>query len=150
MNETEHWLQAITVDSIVAKTCLNEGFLRLQPCLGESSVARWYSFKPKKHTLGNFWKVLQWKMLVVLMATLSILRPNGIFYTHLVHFVVMWYIFTRFGMLYREKSGNPRRKSLQDDDVIVPMTSSSLFNPLPPTERIFLKVEVKKIVGYRA
>jgi hypothetical protein len=44
----------------------------------------------------------------------------GIFYGHLVYstaiwytlwtygiFVVIWYIFPRFGMLYREKSGNP-------------------------------------------
>jgi hypothetical protein len=41
-------------------------------------------------------------------AILSILRPNGThFYRRLVHFVIIWYIFTRFGMLYREKSGNP-------------------------------------------
>jgi hypothetical protein len=26
---------------------------------------------------------------------------------NLVHFVVIWYIFPRFGMLYQEKSGNP-------------------------------------------
>jgi hypothetical protein len=30
-----------------------------------------------------------------------------IFYGHLVHFVVIWYIFTLFGTLFREKSGNP-------------------------------------------
>jgi hypothetical protein len=30
-----------------------------------------------------------------------------IFYGHLVHFVAIWYILPRFGMLYREKSGNP-------------------------------------------
>jgi hypothetical protein len=38
---------------------------------------------------------------------LHILRPKGIFYGRLVHFKVIWYIFPRFGMLYREKSGNP-------------------------------------------
>jgi hypothetical protein len=27
---------------------------------------------------------------------------------HLVHFVVIWYIFSRFDMLYQEKSGNNR------------------------------------------
>jgi hypothetical protein len=26
---------------------------------------------------------------------------------HLVYFVVIWYIFSRFGILYQEKSGNP-------------------------------------------
>jgi hypothetical protein len=35
------------------------------------------------------------------------LRPNGIFYEHLVYFVVNLVYFYRFGMLYREKSGNP-------------------------------------------
>jgi hypothetical protein len=40
----------------------------------------------------------------------SILRPLEIFYGHLVDFVVIWYIFPRFGMLYQEKSGNPGQK----------------------------------------
>jgi hypothetical protein len=31
----------------------------------------------------------------------------GIFYGHLVYFMVIWYIFPCFGMLYKEKSGNP-------------------------------------------
>jgi hypothetical protein len=48
----------------------------------------------------------------ILMAIMSILRPDGIFYGHLVvpilvQFLVIWYIFPRFGMLHREKSGNP-------------------------------------------
>jgi hypothetical protein len=39
------------------------------------------------------------------------LLPNGIFYVHLVHFVVIGYIFNRFGgMLYQEKFGNPAEK----------------------------------------
>jgi hypothetical protein len=36
-----------------------------------------------------------------------IVQPNGLFYGHLVHFVVIWYILIHFGILYREKSGNP-------------------------------------------
>jgi hypothetical protein len=64
-------------------------------------------FQTKNPNLGKFWKVLQWKMLEVLRASLSILRQNGIFYGHLVHFVVILYIFPRFGILCREKSGNP-------------------------------------------
>jgi hypothetical protein len=43
----------------------------------------------------------------ILRAILSILRPNGIFYGHLAYFVDIWYIFNRFGLLFREKSGNP-------------------------------------------
>jgi hypothetical protein len=64
-------------------------------------------FETKNPNFGKFWKVLQLKMLVLFMANLSISLPNGILYGHLVHFVVIWYIFSRFGMLYREKSGNP-------------------------------------------
>jgi hypothetical protein len=36
------------------------------------------------------------------MAILYTLQPNGIYYGLLVHFVVIWYIFTRFGTLDRE------------------------------------------------
>jgi hypothetical protein len=35
-----------------------------------------------------------------------ILWPFGSFYGHLVYFMVIWYIFHRFGVLYKEKSGN--------------------------------------------
>jgi hypothetical protein len=31
----------------------------------------------------------------------------GTIYGDLVTFVVIWYVFSRFGMLYKEKSGNP-------------------------------------------
>jgi hypothetical protein len=33
--------------------------------------------------------------------------PFGLIYCHLGYFKVIWYIFCRFGMLYREKSGIP-------------------------------------------
>jgi hypothetical protein len=35
------------------------------------------------------------------------LRSIGIYYVHWVYFVVIWYKFSRFGLLYKEKSGNP-------------------------------------------
>jgi hypothetical protein len=38
---------------------------------------------------------------------LVFLRPLEIFYDHLVYFIVIWYIFPRFGISYQEKSGNP-------------------------------------------
>jgi hypothetical protein len=38
---------------------------------------------------------------------LEYLQTFGIFYDHLVHFVFLWYIFSGFGIMYREKSGNP-------------------------------------------
>jgi hypothetical protein len=64
-------------------------------------------FQTKNPYLGKFWKILQWKMFGIFRAILSISRPTGIFCGHLVQFVVIWYTFTRFGMLYREKYGNP-------------------------------------------
>jgi hypothetical protein len=49
------------------------------------------------------------------MVIWNILRPFGISYDHFVYFQVSWYIFSRFGMLYYEKSGNPasRCRSLE-------------------------------------
>jgi hypothetical protein len=41
------------------------------------------------------------------MAIWSILLPLGTFYRHLVYFVAILVYFSRFGMLYQEKSGNP-------------------------------------------
>jgi hypothetical protein len=41
------------------------------------------------------------------MAVWTVLRTLGIFCCHLVCLKVIWYIFSRFGMLYQEKSGNP-------------------------------------------
>jgi hypothetical protein len=60
-----------------------------------SSVARWYMyFQTKNPDLGKFWMAMQWKMLVFLMAILSKLQLHGIFYGHLAHLGVIWYIFT--------------------------------------------------------
>jgi hypothetical protein len=63
-------------------------------------------FQTKNPNLGKFWGVLQWKILVYFMTIWSILRPLEIFSSHLVYFVVIWYIFPRFGILYQGKSGN--------------------------------------------
>jgi hypothetical protein len=41
------------------------------------------------------------------MAIWNILRTFGIFYDHLVHFVFIWYIFSGFGIMHQERSGNP-------------------------------------------
>jgi hypothetical protein len=68
-------------------------------------VARWFVFKPKLPTLVNFggsWNRKSW----------YILWPFGLFFGHLVYFVVIWYISPRFGMLYHEKSGNPARNPI--------------------------------------
>jgi hypothetical protein len=57
------------------------------------------------------WRVLQWKMLVYLMTIGSYLLPFDLFCGHLVYFMVIWYVFSRFGMLNKEKSGNPELHS---------------------------------------
>jgi hypothetical protein len=46
-------------------------------------------------------------MLMCCIAVWNILRTFGIFYDHLVHFVFIWYIFSSFGIMHQEKSGNP-------------------------------------------
>jgi hypothetical protein len=56
--------------------------------------------------LGIFW-ALEWIILVYFMVNWNILRSMGIFYSHLVYIVVICYIFSLFGILYQEKSGNP-------------------------------------------
>jgi hypothetical protein len=43
-------------------------------------------FQTKIPNLGKFWRVLQWKMLVY------------VFYGHLVHVMVFWYILFTFGV----------------------------------------------------
>jgi hypothetical protein len=44
------------------------------------------------------------------MAIWNILPTFGIFYDHLVHIVLIWYISSVFGIMHQEKSGNPDRK----------------------------------------
>jgi hypothetical protein len=48
-------------------------------------------FQTKNPNLGKFWWVWQWKMLVYFTDIWSIFRPLGVFYGHLVYFVI-WYI----------------------------------------------------------
>jgi hypothetical protein len=69
---------------------------------GWGRVARWHIFKPKI----LIWRTLPRKMLVFLIAFWSILQPFGLFCDDLVYFMDIWYQFTRFGILYQEKSGN--------------------------------------------
>jgi hypothetical protein len=61
----------------------------------------------KNFNLGKFWRVFLREILEYLMTIWSILRPLEIFYGHLEYFVVIWYIYPRFGILDQEKSGNP-------------------------------------------
>jgi hypothetical protein len=65
-------------------------------------VARWDIFKPKSQILVNFWgswNGICWYIFVYFTAVRYILWTFGIFYRNLVYF-------SRFDMLYQEKSGN--------------------------------------------
>jgi hypothetical protein len=71
-------------------------------------VARWFVFKPKNPNLGKFWRILHWKMLVYFMDTWSILRSFVICILYTFGKVSGNSVyFSRFGILYPEKSGNP-------------------------------------------
>jgi hypothetical protein len=59
-------------------------------------------FQTKNPNLSKFWEALAIEDVGILLAILSILRPNGILYGRLVHFVVtFWHV------VPRKKSGNP-------------------------------------------
>jgi hypothetical protein len=63
-------------------------------------------FSNQKFQLGQTLEGLRWENVDI-----GILWPFGIFYGHLVHFVFLWYIFSGFGIVYQEKSGNPGPKT---------------------------------------
>jgi hypothetical protein len=50
---------------------------------------------------------MQWKILIYFMNIWSILRPLEIYSGRLVYFVIICYIFPRFGISNQVKSGNP-------------------------------------------
>jgi hypothetical protein len=63
-----------------------------------------FSFQTKNPHFRQFWRALDWKM-----TFWNILKKFGIFtYNHFVHFV---HIFSGFGIMYQEKSGNPGEQS---------------------------------------
>jgi hypothetical protein len=69
-------------------------------------------FQTENPKLGKFWRALDWKKFIYVMAIWNILWILGIFYDHLVHFVFIWYIFSGFGIMYQEKSGNPGSRDI--------------------------------------
>jgi hypothetical protein len=64
-------------------------------------------FQTKNPNSGKFCRVLDWKMCIYFMDIWNILWRFEIFYDHLVHFVLIWYIFSGFGIIYQDKFGNP-------------------------------------------
>jgi hypothetical protein len=60
-------------------------------------------FQTKVPILGKFWMVFKWKVLMYFMTLWSVLQPLGIFWSC----GIFWVRPVRFGMLHKEKSGNP-------------------------------------------
>jgi hypothetical protein len=50
-------------------------------------------FHTKNPNFGKFYRALDWKMFIYIMALLDILLRFGIFYDNVLHFVFIWYIF---------------------------------------------------------
>jgi hypothetical protein len=89
-------------------------------------------FQTENPNVGKCWRVLQCKMLVYFMAIWSILWPFGIFYGYLAYF-------SRFGMLYQEKSGNPYLDPLLRSWVTTP---SLLKYTTPRAAKCVLKTKI--------
>jgi hypothetical protein len=66
----------------------------------QTRVARWHIFKPKIIISVHFEGACN-------ESWWSILWPFGLCFGHLVYFMVIWVIFSRFGMFCQEKSGSP-------------------------------------------
>jgi hypothetical protein len=63
-------------------------------------------FQTKNPNLGKFLRALDWKMLIYFVDIWNSLQTFVEFYDHLVQFVLIWYIFSAFGIMHAEKSGN--------------------------------------------
>jgi hypothetical protein len=57
-------------------------------------------FQAKNPNLGKFWRVVKWKMFGLFKTFWSILRLFGIFCSHLVCFVAVWYILWSFNSFF--------------------------------------------------
>jgi hypothetical protein len=77
----EHCLKKLLNVSLWARPVLLDGV-----CIIKPKILIWVNFG--RYCNGRCWYFF--------MAILSILRPNVLFYDHLVHFVVIWYILWSF------------------------------------------------------
>jgi hypothetical protein len=64
-------------------------------------------FSNQKSKFEQILEGLAMENLSIFYDYLDFFRDIKIFNGHLVYFVVIWYIFPRFGILDQEKSGNP-------------------------------------------
>jgi hypothetical protein len=75
--------------------------IRFQPGLPDGI------FSDQKSEVGYILEGLLIEDVGIVYVPLVYCWPFGIFCGHLVYIIVFVYTFSRFGMLYREKSGNP-------------------------------------------
>jgi hypothetical protein len=69
-------------------------------------------FQTKNPNLGNFLRTWDWKMLIYFMSICNILWTLGKFYDHLVHFVLIWYIFPVLVSRTKKNISTPLRTGL--------------------------------------
>jgi hypothetical protein len=71
-------------------------------------------FQTKNPNLKKFWSALEWKMFEYVMPiwNMLLMLTFGMFLWSFGNFVAFWYIFSRFGILYQQKSGNPELDGL--------------------------------------
>jgi hypothetical protein len=61
------------------------------------------------------------------MAIWNVLWPFGMVYGHLGYFMTVWYIFSGFGIMHQEKSGNP---AIKRNSLVNPSRSQSYDSEL--------------------
>jgi hypothetical protein len=66
-----------------------------------------FCFQTKNPNLGKFSRFSDWNRLIYFMDIRNIFWTSGILSDHVGHWVFIWYIFSCFGVMNQEKSGNP-------------------------------------------
>jgi hypothetical protein len=86
------WRRSSETSAIMSLLCITSSFraVKLEILKDSSQITheeqgcQMVCLQTKNPHLGQFWRVLQWKVLVYFMVTWFILRPFVIFYVHLV------------------------------------------------------------------
>jgi hypothetical protein len=84
------------------------------------------------------------------MAVWNIVRTLGIFYDHLARFMFIWYIFSRFGIMCQEKSGNPAFGAAPVPVSSWPALERALLAPSFQTQAFFVAAFTHPIFGARS
>jgi hypothetical protein len=83
-------------------------------------------FQNKNTDLGKLWSDFDWKLLIYFNVICNIVWTFGILYDHFVHFMLIWYIFSGFGIMHQEKSGNPAGKHFATGLILMHIFARSL------------------------